>query len=243
MADFKPFNWTCNVCGQPTTIVDTNFTSSAFDLYCEMTPVGQGIEIRGSLIECPNPDCHAQHMHVRATHGPVVSRGNGYGKTVKADPQRPVGIGSFQFLPTTPKPLSVHVPAGVVEDYAEANLIAELSPKSAATLARRALQGMVRDFWGVSKRTLAEELKAIEEKCDTELYLAMVALKAVGNIGAHPERDINLIVEIDPGEAGTLIQLIQLLDQEWYVAREKRRLRVSKVHELALQKKADQQAS
>jgi hypothetical protein len=101
---------------------------------------------------------------------------------------------------------------------------------------------MIRDYWGISRNRLADELDAIKEKCDPELYLAMTGLKAIGNIGAHPERDISLIVEIDPGEAETLIELILLLDQEWYVARERRKQRVSKVHELALQKKIQQKA-
>ena len=183
-------------------------------------------------------------MKVSLGYGSLRTSSNGYSKYVSpSSPVSPVGVGSFSFLPTTAKPLSAHVPKSVNEDYEEANLILALSPKSSATLARRALQGMIRDFWGVSKNTLAEELKLIEEKCDAELYLAMVGLKAVGNIGAHPERDINLIVEIEPGEADTLVQLIQLLDQEWYVAREKRRQRVSRVHDLAQQKKSDKKSA
>ncbi len=47
----------------------------------------------------------------------------------------------------------------------------------------------------------------------------MMAVKSVGNIGAHLEQDVNLIVDVDPGEAETLLQLIHLLDIEWYVAK------------------------
>jgi hypothetical protein len=43
------------------------------------------------------------------------------------------------------------------------------------------------------------------------------------------EKDINVIIEIDPGEAQALIDLIELLFQEWYVAREERQLRLSRL--------------
>ena len=88
---------------------------------------------------------------------------------------------------------------------------------------------MIRDFWGVAKRTLAEELKAIEASCDHDLYEAMMAVKGVGNIGAHPERDVNLIVEIEAGEAEQLLDLIHLLDAEWYVNRASKAARIAKV--------------
>lgn len=133
--------------------------------------------------------------------------------------------------------MSAHVPPSVVEDYSEAYLIRSLSPKASATLARRALQGMVRDYWGVSKSTLAAELLSIKEQCDHDLYEAMMGLKSVGNIGAHPERDISVIVEIEPGEPQQLLDLIHLLDQEWYVARAAKRARLNSVKQLAESKR------
>ena len=122
------------------------------------------------------------------------------------------------FLPRVPRPLSAHVPTGVRQDYEEGHRIRELSPKASATLSRRALQGMIRDFWKVSKGRLADELLAIKDQCDDDIYKAMMAVKSVGNIGAHPERDINLIIDVEPEEAEQMIGLLQLLDQEWYVA-------------------------
>ncbi|WP_374675565.1 DUF4145 domain-containing protein [Ideonella sp.] len=153
---------------------------------------------------------------------------------------RPAGIGSFTFLPSTAAPLSKSVPEGVQEDYREAYLIRSLSPKASATLARRALQGMIRDFWGVSKSRLVDELREIEPKCDPDVYAAMMAVKSVGNIGAHPERDINVIVDIEPGEALQLLDLIHLLDQEWYVARAQKKERLGRMAALAEAKKAEQ---
>ncbi len=119
-------------------------------------------------------------------------------------------------------PLSKHVPKFINDDYSEACLIKDLSPKAAATLCRRALQGMVRDRWGVSKGRLADELEAIKDQCDAELFAAMMGLKAVGNIGAHPARDISIIVDVEEGEVESLLGLVRILDREWYVARASR---------------------
>lgn len=49
---------------------------------------------------------------------------------------------------------------------------------------------------------------------------AIDAVCKVGNIGAHMEKDIDLIVDVDPNEAELLINLIETRFQYWYVNRE-----------------------
>lgn len=199
---------------------------------CTATPQSKAIELLGHLIECPNTLCKAQSFQVVVNHA-TMNGNNAYVERSGA----PLGIGGFTFAPTTAKPLSPHVPAQVAEDYNEAYLIKSLSPKASATLARRALQGMVRDFFQVTdKRTLHAELEAIKNQCDDELYAAMMAVKSIGNIGAHPEKDANLMVDVEPGEAETLLDLIHLLDHEWYVSRAQKAARIAKVRALSEQK-------
>ena len=48
---------------------------------------------------------------------------------------------------------------------------------------------------------------------------AIDALRTVGNIGAHMEHDVNLIIDIDQDEARKLLLLIELLMDKWYIAR------------------------
>jgi hypothetical protein len=50
------------------------------------------------------------------------------------------------------------------------------------------------------------------------------------------ERDINLIVPVDPDEAQVLIDLIEILFEEWYIARERRRLHLGLVAAIANEK-------
>lgn len=115
-----------------------------------------------------------------------------------------------------------YIPENIRKDYEEACAIVDLSPKASATLARRCLQGMIRDFFDVHKRNLYEEIDAIKDKIPTDQWKVLDSLRRIGNIGAHMEKDINLIVDIDPNEAQKLLKLIELLIKQWYIERHDR---------------------
>lgn len=113
-----------------------------------------------------------------------------------------------------------YIPKQIRTDYEEACSIIELSPKASATLSRRCLQGMIRDYWGITnKNNLYQEILAIEDKVSPNVSRVLKGLKDLGNIGAHMEKDINLIIDIDSGEAEKLIKLIEYLMKEWYINR------------------------
>lgn len=115
-----------------------------------------------------------------------------------------------------------YIPKSIRQDYEEACAIVSLSPKASATLSRRCLQGMIRDFWGIKGKNLYEEISALKNQIPADLWSSIDALRELGNIGAHMEKDTNIIVDIDPNEANSLIQLIELLLKEWYINREER---------------------
>lgn len=116
-----------------------------------------------------------------------------------------------------------YIPDVIRQDYEEACAIVTLSPKASATLSRRCLQGMIRDFWGIKEKNLYEEISALKNQISADLWSSIDALRQLGNIGAHMEKDTNVIVDIDPDEADSLIQLIELLMKEWYINREERK--------------------
>ena len=136
-----------------------------------------------------------------------------------------------------------YIPQQIREDYEEACKIAELSPKASATLARRCLQGIIRDFYGVSKPTLQKEIDAIKERIDGELFAAINAVRRIGNIGAHMEADVNLIVDIEPEEARQLIELIELFFEETYIRREDRKQRLQAIREIDAAKQAQRKGT
>jgi len=147
---------------------------------------------------------------------------------------------------STAKPQPAYIPSPIAEDYAEACAIRDLSPKASAALSRRCLQGMIRDFCKISKNRLIDEINELKSRIESgtapsgvvaDTMDAIDAVRSVGNIGAHMEKDINVIVDIDPGEAQSLIGLIEILLEEWYVARHTRLEKLEKLKKIAGQKK------
>lgn len=126
-------------------------------------------------------------------------------------------------IPLHPKSLAKqfpeYIPKSIREDYEEAYSILSLSPKASATLARRCLQGMIRDFWGIHKNRLIDEINEIQSHISGSQWNAINALRQIGNIGAHMEQDVNLIVDVEPDEAQKLLKLIELLIEKWYINR------------------------
>lgn len=148
---------------------------------------------------------------------------------------------------TQSKPQPDYIPIDLRNDYDEACLIRDKSPKSAATLARRCLQGMIRDFCGIQKGTLGGEIEVLRRRVEDGTAPAGVspesvdgidAVRSIGSIGAHMEKDINIIFDAEPDEAQILIDLIETLFDEWYVARHARAQRFARVAAIAAEKKA-----
>ena len=112
-----------------------------------------------------------------------------------------------------------YIPKAIRDDYEEAYSLVNLSPKASATLSRRCLQGMIRDFWNIKKSKLADAINELQNKVTSSQWKAIDSVRKIGNIGAHMESDINTIVEVDSGEAEKLLKLIELLIDKWYITR------------------------
>lgn len=112
-----------------------------------------------------------------------------------------------------------YIPKQILDDYTEAADIIELSPKAAATLFRRCLQGMIHDFWNIHEKNLNAEITNLQGKVSSSMWNAIDGLRKMGNIGAHMEGDVNLVIDIDISEAKKLQKLIELLFDKWYIAR------------------------
>lgn len=171
--------------------------------------------IRGDNIEQDDlySNAVAVEFAVCPSCGKTTIRIAGVGKEFK-------GI-KMDFHPSSnAKQFPTYIPESIRQDYEEACKIVNLSPKASATLSRRCLQGMIRDYWGINgKKNLYEEIEAIQNKVDPQVSKVLNGVRQLGNIGAHMEKEINLIIEIDPGEANQLIKLIEFLIEQWYIKR------------------------
>ena len=146
-------------------------------------------------------------------------------------------VRSYPLVPDSmAKPQPSYIPQPIVAAYQEAVLIVALSPKASATLSRRCLQGMIRNFFSISKRSLADEIDAIKDHTSEDVWQAIDALRKIGNIGAHMEKDINVIVDVDEDEARLLLSLIEQLFDDWYVTRHKREERLAAIKQTAAEK-------
>lgn len=228
------FSWVCQYCGQPTTVTSPNYDSESHvvDIEKEKIAFGSHLSYRGKVIACPNPDCKqisfeiALNAAYRDQFGRWQTSGN---------------LHRWELLPeSSAKPQPDYIPTQIVNDYIEACRIKGLSPKASATLSRRCLQGMIRDFWGIKVKSgkLADEIKELEGRVSQAEWDAIDAVRSVGNVGAHMVRDVNVIIDVEPQEAMLLIQLIEDCFKNWYVVRHDREERQKRLITLARGKKA-----
>jgi len=216
--------WTCPFCNQNATLTSSNITTNSFSFTDENKYGIQIISIETNT--CPNADCREFTLQVS------LHDVNQYGSRL-LKPKK-----YWQLVPSSKaKAFPSYVPKAVLDNYEEACIIQELSPKASATLSRRCLQGIIRDYWGEKKARLVDEIEAIKGKVDPLTWQAIDAVRHIGNIGAHMEKDINLIIDVEPKEAGLLIGLIEMLIKEWYIVRHERQEQLKAIAKLADDKK------
>ena len=221
-----PFSWTCPYCGHKSVVTTANYSCELSALKindneeCEVNQyhLHDKLCIFPEWILCPNTSCQKQTLIVTLIR--FVQEMNNF-EVVK----------QWNLLPgSMAKVYPEYIPEAIRNDYEEACAILEGSPKASATLARRCLQGMIRNFWKIdSKDSLFQEINAIKDKVDPDIWTAIDSLRKIGNIGAHMEKDIDKIVDVDVNEAESLIGLIEMLMEEWYIAEHKKKERISKI--------------
>jgi len=222
------FNWRCPFCGHHG-VIDDDYNQSVFTYDFDMNNKYGKQRIAGVVAVCPNDECR-EYVLVLSVYDRVWDEARKEYVSEELNHK-------WQLIPESrAKVFPSYIPEVLLDDYHEACLICDKSPKASATLSRRCLQGIIRDFWGIKKSRLVEEIEAIKDKVDHDTWEAIDAVRKVGNIGAHMEVDINVIVDVDPDEADLLINLLEQLFAEWYVARYERAERMAKVKALAVAK-------
>jgi Domain of unknown function (DUF4145) len=230
-------NWNCLYCGHAQVIADERLHGDLKDLYVTGWENGEAGYCLESIV-CANNQCRKMSLSlalvevIRNIHDDAYESR----RTVK----------SWTLLPSSSaKPQPDYIPAALRCDYEEACAIRDLSPKASATIIRRCIQGIIRDFCGITKSRLIDEIKELRRRVDVgeapagvqiDTVDAIDHVRQIGNIGAHMETDINVIVDVDPGEAQALIDLTELLFEEWYVSRKIRKQRLEKLGVIAGEK-------
>ena len=234
-------NWTCPVCRHSQTVTNPKFHTEFTGIRIKEHNLG-AVGIKHIAVACANDDCKALDLTI------VIRPASWYNQDL--DLYEETDGNSLlvrRLIPeSSAKPQPDYIPAAIREDYVEACLIRDLSPKASATLARRCLQGMIRDFTGISRKTLNQEIVDLRKLVDegaapsgvsSESVVAIDHVRTIGNIGAHMESDVTHIIPVEVGEAQLLIDMIESLFDEWYVERDTRAKRFAALAALADSKK------
>lgn len=198
--DFQNYTYTCPYCGSKQAYRNSySFVENGN--YQQRTPIPQRDQessYRFYTLYCTNTECR------KIT---VVG--------INRTSQKQIDIVPEAVVKNYPN----YIPEQIRKDYEEAARITALSPRAAATLLRRCLQGMIHDFWNIHEKNLNAEITSLKDKIPCTQWNAIDGIRKIGNIGAHMEHDIDRIIDIDPNEAQMLLQLIELLLDKWYISR------------------------
>jgi hypothetical protein len=230
-------NWKCPYCGHAQVLQRNRLDDQWHHQYVEgWKHFGFQPMVGITAIVCANSDCRELTLNAilgRSKAGQV----EGPYKTWALLP------------PSSARPQPDYIPKAIRDDYYEACAICELSPEASATVMRRCLQGIVRDFCGISKKRLVDEINELRDQVHSgkappgvqpDTLAAIEQVREIGNIAAHMEARTNVIVDVDPEEAQILIDLVELLFEDWYVARNERTKHLAKIRSIAEEKKQKQ---
>jgi hypothetical protein len=232
-------NWTCPYCGHAQVISESRHSAVRHKVWIEGWKEGKPL-LTVEAIACANNDC--LKLSLKEWLATYEDLNDGRYRTGPT-------LNTWQLLPaSSAKPQPDFIPQPLRDDYNEACAIRDLSPKASATLIRRCLQGMIRNFCGIpNKKSLYDEIEELGERIENgqaplgvqpDHIKAIHRVREIGNIGAHMERDIDLIIDVDPNEAQTLIELAEVLFDEWYLARNVRQARLASIATIATKKEA-----
>jgi len=164
-----------------------------------------------SYMICPNSKCQ-KFIIILKLH---ISKGNG----------KSIYFENLEYIvwPTTSsrQPVPSSVDPIFSNDYKEACLIMDISPKASAALSRRCLQNILREKAGINKGDLANEIHQVIDSKKLPTYLSenIDAVRHLGNFAAHPMKSTSTgeIIDVEPGEAEWLLDVIELLFDFYFV--------------------------
>ncbi len=118
-------------------------------------------------------------------------------------------------------PVPPQVPSKFAEDYREACLVLDDSPKASAALSRRCLQYILQEKTGVKHGNLAKEIQEVINNNALPSYISesLDAIRNIGNFAAHPikSQSTGEIVPVEPGEAEWGLDVIEMLYDFYFV--------------------------
>ena len=149
-----------------------------------------------------------------------VLRTNGWVSTKKSGMIYPKG--------TARPPVPEEVPVNVADDYREACLVFDDSPKASAALSRRCLQQLLADTKLANSDNLATAIdEALSKHLPTPIATDLDAIREIGNFASHPRKSTNSgeVMDVEEGEAEWNLDVLEALFDYCYVKPEQSRVK------------------
>ncbi len=82
---------------------------------------------------------------------------------------------------------------------------------------------------------LWQEIDAIKARPEITpaILSALTQLRCIGNVGAHPEKDISVIVNVDYDDALVVLGIIEMIIDSTYIAKEREKEKLSQLATLS----------
>ena len=115
------------------------------------------------------------------------------------------------------KPVPDKVQKDIQEDFEEACLVLQDSPKASAALSSRCLQAVLREQ-GYTQKDLSDQIEAVLPHLPIDIASMIDAVRNVGNFGAHPTKSKSTgeILPVEPGEAEWSTEVLEVLFDHYY---------------------------
>lgn len=223
--------WHCPFCNSEQTVTDAGRHAAFADLTIDNADGPRRLVTK--FVVCPDPTCRKFSLSASLHVLEIVGNRSYTGKHLKTWALVP---------PSRARSFPVPIPAHILQDYQEACLMVELSPKASAALSRRCLSAMLRDFWQVQPGSLSDEFRQVKGTADPLTWEAIESIRRSGMIGARMESEGAEITDAEPDEAKLLIGLTETLIQDWYVGRAERRKRLAKIRQITGEDTAEKPA-
>jgi hypothetical protein len=116
-------------------------------------------------------------------------------------------------------PVPAEVPQHITQDYNEAALVLQSSPKASAALSRRCLQSVLREVGNTKSRDLEKQIDEVASVLPGYIADQLHAVRQIGNFAAHPQKSqiTGEILDVEPGEAEWNLEVLDELFDHYYV--------------------------
>jgi hypothetical protein len=187
---------------------------------------GSNVAVHSVIFVCPHIECAKAEVFVDAGTFPAALRGRPEEDRQTFGYDLPGEYFKSRLLPAfggKPELQTATVPDTIYRDYDEACKLLPVSASASVTMARRCAQKMIRAKFRLKPGKLLNEIKTLgtfSPPIQQEIIDALDSIRRTGKFRALPEDDVKVVSDVTPEAARHVIDIIEILLYDWFVAPE-----------------------